>query len=237
MLMEGTHFGFPDGNDATEYELEKEIVRHVRDSTGLVLASFSPQHVDRLVAFIRAAKRTGRIFVADIYAAVVLHLLHSETGVPNPSEDNDIRVYFPENFTGTAKEKSLTRLVDRFRTVQIDMHEIKDSPSRFLMVYRPSLENDFSGSYPPMSVCLYSKWIGYLEDAEWRRTRELLKRNDGAIVEVHTSGHMHAKDIVTFVDQVKPKVVIPIHTFEPSQFEEHFSNVLLAEDGKPIEVK
>jgi len=236
MLMEGTHFGFPDGNEATEYELEEEIVRHVREAAGLVLASFSPQHVDRLVAFIRAAKKTGRIFVADIYAAVVLHLLHSETGVPNPSEDNDIRVYFPENFTGTAKEKSLSRLVDRLRTVQIDMQEIKDSPSNFLMVYRPSLENDFSGSYPPKSVCLYSRWTGYLEHLDWKRTRELLTKNDGAIVEVHTSGHMHAKDIVTFVNQINPKVVIPIHTFEPDQFRAHFPNAIVAKDGIALEI-
>ncbi len=237
MLMEGTHFGFPDGNHATEYELEEKIVRHVRDSTGLVLASFSPQHVDRLVAFIRAAKRTGRIFVADIYAAVVLHMICNETGVPSPTEDDSLRIYFPKNFIGTSKEKSMASLVDRFRTVQIGMQEIKDSPSNFLMVYRPSLENDFSGSYPPKSVCLYARWTGYLEFSDWKRTRELLTRNEGAIVEVHTSGHMHAKDIVTFVDQVNPKAVIPIHTFEPNQFREHFPNAVLAKDGKPIEVE
>jgi len=237
ILMEGTHFGFPDGNHATEYELEEEIVRHVRDSTGLVLASFSPQHVDRLVAFIRAAKRTGRIFVADVYAAVVLHMLCNETGVPSPTEDDSLRIYFPKNFIGTSKEKNLASLVNRFRTVQIGMQEIKDSPSDFLMVYRPSMEDDFSSSYPLKTICLYSRWTGYLEHSDWRQTHKFLKDNEGAIIEVHTSGHMLSKDIVTFVKEINPSSVIPIHTFEPSQFREHFSNVLLAEDGKPIEVK
>jgi hypothetical protein len=57
-----------------EYELEKEIAEHVNSTDGLVLASFSPQHVDRLVGFIRAAQRTHRTFVADVYTAYILHL-------------------------------------------------------------------------------------------------------------------------------------------------------------------
>lgn len=57
MLMEGTHIGHPDEQGPNEYELESEIVGHVEKAPSLVLASFSPQHLDRLVTFIRAAKK------------------------------------------------------------------------------------------------------------------------------------------------------------------------------------
>ncbi|MCA8989225.1 MAG: MBL fold metallo-hydrolase, partial [Planctomycetaceae bacterium] len=82
MLMEGTHFGFPDGNLVTEYELENKITELVGDFESLALASFSPQHVDRLVAFIRATKKAGRTFVADVYTAFVMHLLRKEIPLP-----------------------------------------------------------------------------------------------------------------------------------------------------------
>ena len=42
LVMEGTHFGFPDGDTMNEYQLEDEFVQVVREADGLVLASFSP---------------------------------------------------------------------------------------------------------------------------------------------------------------------------------------------------
>ncbi len=236
MIMEGTHFGLADGHDVTEYELEEEIVQKVREAPGLILASFSPQHVDRLVAFIRAAMKTDRIFVADVYTAVVLHLLGTEIGGPVPGAGNSLRVYFPSTFVGTAKEKNLANLVDRFRSVQITIEEIQKSPEKFVMVYRPSMQIDFGDKLPEQSVCLYSRWTGYLEHPDWKRTAAALKAVSGRIIEVHTSGHILSRDIVPFVNAIGPKAVIPIHTFEPEQFQAHFRNVTLAEDGVPFEI-
>jgi ribonuclease J len=53
--LEGTLIRSSRPKGVNEYELEKEIAKHVKSTDGLVLASFSPQHVDRLVGFIRAA--------------------------------------------------------------------------------------------------------------------------------------------------------------------------------------
>lgn len=49
LLMEGTHVGHEGYKGSTEYELEDEIACLIKSAPGLVLASFSPQHVDRLV--------------------------------------------------------------------------------------------------------------------------------------------------------------------------------------------
>lgn len=45
--------------------VEHQIVGHIKDTPGLVLAHFSPMHVDRLVTFFQATKRTDHIFVID----------------------------------------------------------------------------------------------------------------------------------------------------------------------------
>ncbi len=106
LLMEGTHFGFDDGETQTEYELEGKIVELTKESAGLVLASFSPQHVDRLVAFIRCAIKTGRTFVADIYTAFVLHLIQREVPVPTASSDGLVRTFFPETYSSIARTQA-----------------------------------------------------------------------------------------------------------------------------------
>ncbi len=236
MLMEGTHFGLPDGHEVTEYELEDEIFGYINDASSLVLAALSPQHVDRLVAFIRAAKKTNRTFVADVYTAAIMHFLNSETKLPSPVGSSSIRIYFPNSFAGTPKERSLGKLVNQFRSVQIDMNEIVDSPNKFVMMFRPSLEADFADNYPSQTRCLFSSWKGYLKNADWKQTRQTLLESDGQIIEVHTSGHMHAKDIVPFINEVNPRTVIPIHTFEPTQFREHLPNTILAVDGQAIQL-
>jgi ribonuclease J len=51
-------------------------------------------------------------------------------------------------------------------------------------------------------------------------------------VETHTSGHIFAEDIVSFLRAINPALVIPIHTFEPERFHNHFPNALVLQDGQ-----
>jgi ribonuclease J len=231
--MEGTHFGFPDGNEVTEYELEDEIVDLVDQAPGLVLASFSPQHVDRLVAFIRAAKKTNRTFVADVYTAFILRTISSETPVPVPGKDNLVRVYYPKTFEDSVTRRGLKKLSDQFESSRISMGEIQATPSRYIMVFRPSmLEADFDGTLPTGATCLYSRWTGYLEKPDWKQAKEKIDEADGMLAEVHTSGHILSSDIARFVEAISPKTVVPVHTFEPETFQQHFENVKLLIDGE-----
>lgn len=233
MLMEGTHFGLPDGKDVTEYELEDEIVDLVNNAPGLVLASFSPQHVDRLVAFIRTAKKTNRAFVADVYTAFILAIISSETPVPVPGKDDMLRVYYPRAFENSARRRGLKKLSDQFESSRIGMEEILDVPSKHLMVFRPSmLEPDFGGALPAEARCLYSRWTGYLEKPDWKQTKEKLDEAGGTLNEVHTSGHILSSDIVPFIEAISPKTIVPVHTFEPERFQKSVDNARLLRDGE-----
>jgi ribonuclease J len=42
-----------------------------RETTGMMRACYSCQHIDRLVTLCRAAKRAGRVLILDLYTAVV----------------------------------------------------------------------------------------------------------------------------------------------------------------------
>ena len=62
---------------------------------------------------------------------------------------------------------------------------------------------------------------------------DVSNRANGRLITVHTSGHILADDIAKFVQSITPTTVIPVHTFEPQQFSEHFANVRVLNDGEP----
>lgn len=237
LLMEGTHISHPDHRGPTEYELEDQIFGHVKSALGLVLASFSPQHVDRLVAFLRTAKKSGRVFVADVYTAFIMHLIASEVGLPPPEATDWIKVFYPKFFEESFRKKGLEEIYILLSRSRIGMEEIRTNPSRYVMLFRPSmLESDFGGDLPEHSRCLYSRWTGYLDRPDWQPVKDALKRAHGDLIEVHTSGHIFADDIVELIQRISPKSVLPIHTFEPERFSAVTPNVILLTDGESYQL-
>lgn len=234
LLMEGTHFGGDRERGITEIELEDRFVEIVKDAPGLVLAAFSPMDVDRLVSFYKAARRADRIFVADAYAAFILYLVASQAKIPRPVEEAGIRVYFNRAF----EQKGLAFIREKFQDNQITLEEIQKEPKKHLMVFRPSMVDlDFQGQLPGNSRCVYSYWKGYLKKPDWIKLQEQLTQVTGDFVPAHTSGHIFIADIIQFVNAIKPKMVGPIHTFEPQMFHKHFQNVCELRDGVSVEVE
>ncbi len=237
LLMEGTLLGSSQPNGVNEYELEKEIREHVNSTNGLVLASFSPQHVDRLVGFIKAAQRTHRTFVADVYTAYILHLIESETGTPPPIKSKGIRIFYPQYFRSTFEQKKLQTIHDMFLADEITLDEIQSEPAKHLMVFRASmLDSDFGGTLPSGSRCLFSRWEGYLDQPDWQIVRKAIDDAGGDLIHIHTSGHAFFEDIQEFVKEIDPGKIVPIHTFEPKALGDHFDNVVVIEDGDTLEV-
>jgi ribonuclease J len=95
LLMEGTTIGREGEKEAvtSETELERQIVQSMKSTSGLVLAYFSAQNIDRFVTFFRASKRAGRTFIADLYLAHILDALGRKS-LPSPRE-TDLRVFLP----------------------------------------------------------------------------------------------------------------------------------------------
>lgn len=234
LLMEGTHSGGEKEQGLSEFDLEERVVALVRSAPALVLAAFSPQDVDRLVTLYRAAQRTNRTFVADAYAAFVLHLVQHEARIPPPKRDKGIRIYHNASFRRRSIE-SLTRL---FEPDRIELDEVLTDPDRHLMVFRPSMTAlDFGGHIPSRSRVIFSCWKGYLANPDWVELQKQVADANGDFVPAHASGHIYLADLIKLVGDLDPKVVIPIHTFEPARFHHHFANAVLLTDGEPYSVR
>jgi ribonuclease J len=233
LVMEGTHFGSDKRDGITEPELEEKIVELVRKAPALVLASFSALDLDRVETFYHSAQRTNRIFVADAYTAFVMYLVASQTRLPKPTRNKGIRVYFNQSF----ERRKIENLRNKFLPDRIELSEICAQPARHLMVFRPSMTAlDFAGKLPHRSQCLYGYWKGYLIREDWVELQKQLAQVEGGFVATHASGHIFITDLITFVKAVAPRVVIPVHTFEPQAFRDHFDNVQLLDDCRPVDL-
>ncbi|NLX95115.1 MAG: MBL fold metallo-hydrolase [Rhodopirellula sp.] len=234
LLMEGTHLGSARKERVSEHDLEERISEQVRQARGLVLACFSPQHVDRLIGFIRAARAAGRTFVANAYTAFVMHLIYLQTKIPDPKVDPQVRVFYPSVF---ARKPSST-LHEMFRARQITLEEIRQRPSCYLMMFRPSmLDLDFQSNLPQGTTCIYSQWTGYRDRPEWQETEMSLAARGGNLVPLHTSGHILQDDLVAFVREIDPRVVIPIHTLHPDKLGDLCERVRCVDNGRPYKVE
>jgi ribonuclease J len=236
LLMEGTHLGLGKRDGLDEYDLEEEIVGLVREAEGLVLASFSPQHVDRLVAFIRAAIRTGRTFVVDVYCAYVMHLIALDS-IPRPRREDGILVFYPNRLASSLKRRRLDKIHDMFLASQVTLDEILAAPHRYLMLFRPSMiGDDFGGRLPERVRCLFSRWEGYLDQPDWVAARTTIQAAGGDLVPVHTSGHIFVQHLGEFARNVNPRLLVPIHTQKPEAFQGIFEPVRVLNDGEPLEI-
>jgi ribonuclease J len=228
LLMEGTHFSANRQPGPTEEALENIILRDIKAAPGLVLACFSPMHVDRLVTFYKATLKAGRHFVVDHYAGFIFHLVSKIADIPKSA---GIRVFRPKF------QKRIPKVERCFPDSRITLDEIQATPRKYVMLFRPSMiGSDFPGRLPERVRCIYSYWSGYLGKEDWQRARAKVAEVGGDLIERHTSGHIFAADIVRFVKAIKPRFVIPIHTSKPEEFKRLFPNALLLRDGQEIDV-
>ncbi len=227
LVMEGTHFSADRAAGLTEVALERRVRSLIQNAPALVLASFSPLHADRLVTFFKATRDAGRVLVLDGYGAQVMLELSRMIRVPDPRRCPHIRVYFPQ------RRRRIAAIESQFAAREIKLDEIRAEPQRFAMLFRPSmLDSDFTGALPAQSRCLYSYWSGYLEKPDWLDARRKFAEAGGDFHHCHTSGHIHAADIVKFVNALRPHRIFPIHTEQPDAFSTHFENACLPCDGQ-----
>ena len=233
LLLEGTHLSRDARSPCVkERQLETTITDLLRDAPALALAMFSPQNLDRLVTFYKAARRTKRVFVVDLYTAFIMHLLHSEVEIPLPTAEAGMRVFFP-----TYRPQNIGDIERRFAASRIELGEITAEPRRFLMLARASmLDHDFTGGLPEKTCALYSQWSGYRNGEKQVEFERVLAACGGELIECHTSGHATVDDLVKLVGDLNPRRVIPMHTTAPERFEQFFKNVVRLGDGEILQI-
>ena len=233
LLMEGTTIGRNATGEGftSEMDLEREFVRAFRETRGLHFVWTSSQNIDRLVTVFRAAKRTGRVLLIDLYTAVVLEATGRDS-IPQ-SGWADVKLYIPHRQRVWIKDRRLFQDLERHKASRVFPEALPGLAKRAVMLFRPMAMNDRGVQAVLDGAGLtYSLWEGYLEQDSSRRVMKWLDDHDIRWQILHTSGHASVTDLKRFAAALAPRALVPVHSFETSRFGDFFDNVVQRDDGE-----
>ena len=228
LLMEGTQLGrASDAIAQTEEALEENIAQSISNTSGLALACFSGQHIDRFVTFWKAARRAGRTLVVDAYLANILEALNRST-LPKPP------VFLPAKMKSKLFRENNTSVVAPFRRRRLYPEQIPERTSKLVMMFRSSMLKEFEAlNCLEGGKLIYSQWPGYIN-----RERVNIKTwcaNHNLEFEIqHTSGHADIQTLLSLAQAVSAKRVIPIHSDAPERLGKLIPNATQIDDGEWI---
>jgi len=246
LLLEGSAIGRTEKPFQTEDEIEKEFVETFTQTKGINLVFCSGQNIDRLVTIYRACKKTGKTFLIDFYTANVLRNINKRVNknIPFPSKTNfpEIKVYYPHFLTKRMMELGKKdETIVQFLPHIINKDKLDEIADKLVMLVRPSCRYDIEHFLHNLSdgCFIYSMYHGYKNQPG--KTKDFLDFISGKgmpIKDIHTSGHADLDGLKRMVKAIKPKNIVPIHTFEAQRYGELFDgyNVVRAKDKEAISI-
>jgi len=219
LLCEGTTLSRGSHTAITEKELEERATDLFRDAAGPIFVLQSSTNIDRIVTMYRAAKRSSRIFLEEVYMADIATAAGGS--IPNPNFD-DVYAFI----TSPSKFSMLTKYERRAGKSFI-------SKKPFVMCVRNSMLRYLKSFAGKMSfengLLVYSFWSGYRETESMKNFLSECEKLGLRIVTLHTSGHADESTIKKLIEAVNPKVLIPIHTENAQRFKELAPNLVIEE--------
>jgi len=235
LLMEGTNIRAEQTHEAeqlTESQLE-EICRSTFLATqGIVLALSSSQNIDRLVTLYRAAKRSGRAFVMDLYTASIARAT-GNNNIPQPGPTwKDVKVFLPLWQRRKVKDAGQFHRVEEIRPYRVFEEDLARQRTKLVMMFSLS-----SGLLLDRAGCLdgagavWSLWPGYLKEESGKRLVSFLKERGIPLRVHHTSGHASVKDLQRLASAINANRLVPIHSLGSHRYADYFNDVEIQPDG------
>jgi ribonuclease J len=255
LLCEGTRL--PGGESTTEGEVEDRCLAAVQEAAGqLVVADFAPRNVERLQAFVRIAAATGRRLLLQPKDAYLLRAIQlADPGSPDYLSRPEIGVYDDPK----ASEQKWERLVrERYRSIITGARQVTAHPGEVILAFSLTdvadmLDLQWLLGRNPGGIYLFSNSQAYDEEQMvdlvrlWHWAEHLGLRLVGLeasgrgwrgevtrvtpVPGYHASGHAGQRELVQLVREVKPRMLVPIHTEDAQKW-----SGLLGAGAPPIHV-
>jgi len=104
------------------------------------------------------------------------------------------------------------------------------------MIVRPSMQKDLEHIIGlEGGNLIYSMWEGYMKKTNTKKFIEYFENRGFTIHKIHTSGHADIDTLKQMVEAIKPKSIVPIHTFYGAEYKNLFSvPIVELKDGETI---
>jgi len=237
LLCEGTRIG--DRRHVTEAEVYDHALEVVQATNGLVIADFGPRNVERLISFLSIAQETGRKLVILGRDAYLLAAMRSvSAAVPDLAANDDILIYQDMRVRLATWERELLR---RYQAKLISGGDVGRQQGELLLCFSFWDITNLIDIQPRDAIYIYSSSEAFSEEQSmdlerlrhWLRLLEVRFVGDPAEQgeeRFHASGHASGPELLEMVREIRPEMLIPIHTEQPELFAEELA-------GEGIEVR
>jgi ribonuclease J len=242
MLIEGTRMEKEQEHNFTEKEVGQKVDKIVKGCEGTVFAYFSMSNIDRFFSFYKTAKKNGRILVVNINFAYILDCLQGKiSGLPNPRKDIYLKVYHHLAGSCTFCAKDYHRLYERnYIDNKVTYKDIKKSPKKYIVHMNFTKLMELVYIQPKNAEFIYSSSEHFLEGEDNKKEKEVMmnwmKHFGIKFHKAHCSGHADKKGLQRVIEEIRPKILIPIHTTAPKEFEKLHKDVKLPKKDENIEI-
>jgi ribonuclease J len=183
------------------------------------------------VTLFRAAKRTGRTLVLDLYAASITRATGRFDTIPQADWD-DVRVFVPQAQRVRVKRAEAYERIDWVKPHRLYPAQLAVQAPKLVMTFRYSMATDLDrAGCLTDAQAMWSMWPGYLDSPSGVRLRAWLEQRAIPLTNLHSSGHASVEDLQRFATAVSASQVVPIHTSAPQRFADLFANVVMRSDG------
>lgn len=242
LLCEGTRINESTvSRESDVFDISLGYVMQARDH--FVFADYSYKDLDRFMTFYNIAKNTERKIVINGRTARYLDALSKNPSLGVPKiEDESIVIYKPRYKSGSYSESDYDKLDGEIfsRTGSVwTSEEIQKEQSKVIMTLGSNHIQELIDIRPSSGIYLHSSSEPFNEEGEIDEARMSNWMNRFGLVRLHAhcSGHAPASDLNHIINQISPKLLIPIHTEHPELFAAfHSGQVRLAEQAKPFPI-
>ncbi len=261
LILEGTNLHDDDSlsrGNIGEHEVYRNAIKAIAGAKSLVIADFSPRDMDRLLTFLQIAKDTGRklaILPKDAYLLKTVGLL--EPQIPDIAGDDSIVIY-QKTTASKSPDYWQRNIYEEYKDKTVLAADVSSAQDSIILCFSFFDLNELPSIRPvPGSLYVYSSSEPHDEEQEidFRRLHKWLEhfniRGFGLPVEendiwripeaeqgLHASGHACGADLLKIVQDIKPDILIPVHSEHPELYinplEESDIEIILPEADKTV---
>lgn len=214
LIIEGTTLSRASKPPETEADLEQIAVKAISKTDAPVFILQATTNIDRLVTAFKAARRSNRVLIQDLYMAEVASA--AGENIPNARTFSGVRVFITNGWNGRHE-----LLDSKYRKSKIGRSGI--AKQKFVMCVRPSMQTYLEKLSEELSfdggILFYSMWGGYKDKEDIATFLQFMQDKGVEIIDLHTSGHADAETIQALINDVNPTYIIPVHTENAEWFD------------------
>ena len=218
LICEGTRVSPDDPReDLSEMEVgvrARELVASHKNK--LAIVSFYPKDVDRMRTFRDVAKATGRKFVVSAKVANLLESLKGDNriSVPDPMTDPNMLVYVRQGMSRPFPHEKHYIEMRGLSDHVVNSEDVAKRQDQLIFHTDFTQLTELIDILPsPGSLFIRSKSEPFEEDdVQDEVLRNWISSFKLDFHQAHASGHANMEEVFQMVRDIRPKVVIPVHT-------------------------